>query len=494
MIYDTLIIGAGLSGLMTGYILAKEGQKVCIVEKNPIPGGLMQNFRVRGKVFDAGAHYFGGLKESQSLHAYFRYFGLLDKIDFKQLDLNAYDRFLFQDREIAFPQGHENYIEHLSKLFPKEAEGIRHFTNHMRKTVHQYTGFNLSHENDESFVHLAHTNAFEEISRFVSDKKLRHLLFANAPAYDGRPESTPFYIYALLSYSYIESAWRVLGGSGKIAEILEQNFTKAGGEIRYKFDVQAIETDSSGRVSGLKSVTDEKLFGQRIISTVHPSLLPNMLPVEQLRKAYRNRLSNLKNTTGMFSIYAVMKPKRFAFMNSVNYCYNSTLEQADKVYARNTFAEKFIFLTQPQHHRQIYAETAQILSPMPYAEVARFADTKVRRRGKHYFDFKQKMTEKLMELVSQYFPGFSAAVAHINTGTPLTYRDYSGSKEGAVYGVLKDSRNPMLTTVSHRTKIPNLFIGGQSANIHGIHGTAAGAFVLCSDILGEDYLQKKMLD
>ena len=38
--YDTIIIGAGMSGLAAGIRLAHYEKKVCILERHTIPGGL----------------------------------------------------------------------------------------------------------------------------------------------------------------------------------------------------------------------------------------------------------------------------------------------------------------------------------------------------------------------------------------------------------------------------------------------------------------------
>jgi all-trans-retinol 13,14-reductase len=59
--YDVVIIGSGLGGLACGVILAKEGHKVCILEKNKQIGGTLQTFVREKNIFDSGVHYVGGL-------------------------------------------------------------------------------------------------------------------------------------------------------------------------------------------------------------------------------------------------------------------------------------------------------------------------------------------------------------------------------------------------------------------------------------------------
>jgi all-trans-retinol 13,14-reductase len=50
----------------------------------------------------------------------------------------------------------------------------------------------------------------------------------------------------------------------------------------------------------------------------------------------------------------------------------------------------------------------------------------------------------------------------------------------------------MKTFISPKTKIENLFLTGQSINMHGVLGVTIGAVVTCSEILGKDYLIKKI--
>jgi phytoene dehydrogenase-like protein len=54
--YDTIIIGGGMSGLAAGIRLAHYDQKVCILEKHWTIGGLNSFYRVAGRNFDVGLH------------------------------------------------------------------------------------------------------------------------------------------------------------------------------------------------------------------------------------------------------------------------------------------------------------------------------------------------------------------------------------------------------------------------------------------------------
>ena len=54
--YDTIIIGAGMSGLAAGIRLAYYDQSVCILERHTTIGGLNSFYRMNGRDYDVGLH------------------------------------------------------------------------------------------------------------------------------------------------------------------------------------------------------------------------------------------------------------------------------------------------------------------------------------------------------------------------------------------------------------------------------------------------------
>ena len=55
------IIGSGLGGLVCGAVLAKQGYRVRLYEKNKQIGGCLQTFSRDKAILDSGVHYIGGL-------------------------------------------------------------------------------------------------------------------------------------------------------------------------------------------------------------------------------------------------------------------------------------------------------------------------------------------------------------------------------------------------------------------------------------------------
>ena len=86
------------------------------------------------------------------------------------------------------------------------------------------------------------------------------------------------------------------------------------------------------------------------------------------------------------------------------------------------------------------------------------------------------------------FPGIKNSIEQYYTSSPLTYRDYTATKEGSMYGIEHNINYPMQTLISQRTKIPNFFLTGQNINSHGIFGVTIGALMTCAEFLGINFI------
>ena len=99
---SAVIIGAGLGGLFTGAILAKEGVKVTVIEKNATIGGGLQSFTRFGEVFDTGMHVIGGMQPGGNIRRICKYLGILDKIHIKDVDHDVIDTLYFAEDQTSY--------------------------------------------------------------------------------------------------------------------------------------------------------------------------------------------------------------------------------------------------------------------------------------------------------------------------------------------------------------------------------------------------------
>jgi all-trans-retinol 13,14-reductase len=99
---------------------------------------------------------------------------------------------------------------------------------------------------------------------------------------------------------------------------------------------------------------------------------------------------------------------------------------------------------------------------------------------------------QLLELVEKRFPSIQSKIDYMEISTPLTWRDYTGTPHGSMYGIQKDYHHPLESQILPKTKIPKLLFTGQNINIHGVMGVTAGAVMTCGEIIGTSYLIKKI--
>src|SRR3990170_7317037 len=75
--YDVIVIGGGISGLLSALTLSKHGKKVLVLEKNSSVGGNCNSYKVDGFQVDTGPHAITHLREGplrRLMDEYFTYF------------------------------------------------------------------------------------------------------------------------------------------------------------------------------------------------------------------------------------------------------------------------------------------------------------------------------------------------------------------------------------------------------------------------------------
>ena len=487
--YDVVIIGSGLGGLMCGAVLGMNGYKVCILEKNRQIGGCLQTYSRDKVIIDTGVHYIGGLGEGQTLNKVFKYLGIMDELRLKQMDPDGFDVICFDGDEKTYrlAQGYENFISRLGKDFPGEENALRLYCDKIKEVCSKFPLYNLRTGDYTEKEEVAHIDTWSFIRSVTKNNKLQQVLAGNNLLYAGVADKTPFYIHALITNSYIESAWKCIDGGAQIAKLLNKRIKDNGGVIQRNTKVTHI-VGGQEKIEYVELENGKKITAQYFISNLHPSQTMEITDSEIIRKAYRSRIQDIENTTGTFLMNIVLKKDTFPYLNH-NYYYHATENAWQGVdYTPGNWPLTYgLFVNASSNHEQ-FADSLTIMTYMRYEDVAKWkdtfnTDTEDKERGADYEAFKKEKAELLLNVVSKKFPGLRGCIRSCYVATPLTYRDYQGTADGSMYGIAKDHHNSNKTFISARTRLPNLFLTGQNLNLHGILGVTISALITCGEFV-----------
>lgn len=493
---NALIIGGGLGGLFTGAILAKEGLKVTIIEKNATVGGGLQSFTRFGEVFDTGMHVIGGMQRGGNVRRICEYLGIMDKVQIADLDSDFTDELYFAEdgKRYRLAKGREGFVNMLARQFPHQRLELKNYVDAVYRLTNEVDIFFLrptdSHIPVHSYEFMMAADAF--VNKYITDSKLRSVVAYMNPFYSGRADMTPAYVHAIITSLYIDGPSRFVGGSYHFAETLS-NFITSQGSTIIKGDGVAHVHSAEGLISGVTTKKGHMLYADYYICAIHPcnfiKLLsdPTILP-----KVYRNRLDSIPNSYSAFTLNLKLKPNSFPYLNHSGYY----MTRYDDIWNFGRSDRKwplgFLYMTPPEKQQGPYSTKMIVTSPMLWNNVQKWENTTVGNRGKDYIAWKQMCAEKLLDQMEQMYPNFRDCIEQINIASPLTIRDFYGVKEGAMCGFSKDYKNILLSQVPVVTKVKNLLLTGQCNNLHGFCGVPLTAINTCEAILGRNYVINKL--
>ncbi len=494
---DVVIIGSGLGGLLCGAILSKCGRHVCLLEKHHKIGGNLQTFERNGVEFNSAMHYVGGLDRGQILHKVFSHLGIIDRTGTEKLDSNSYEVAYIGDHLYSHANGVEGYRERMLSYFPREKRAIDTYLAKIEEVWNSTHVLNLQDFRNLYDVETQYTrqNAFRFIEGLTRNADLKALWGVNSALYAGVPGISPLITHAIISYHYIQSAYKFSYGSDKIATALKEVITDNGGEVRTNAEVVRLHfKENSACAAALKE--GSIVHGKSFISNVHPARTIELVEPGRFRKAYIRRVTGLENTIGAFCTYVKFKKRQFGNINSNVFISAGRDVWYAGCYDRLEWPSACMLYTIPDQANPGYGESMVISTFMKYGELKRWENTTVEKRGEDYRAFKDQKARALISLVESKIPGTLDAVDQYYTATPLTFRDYTGMPEGSFYGILKDCNNPRNSYISPNTRVPNLYLTGQNSGVglHGVLGVTVSALFTCANFIDIGLLLKKIRD
>ena len=123
--YDVIVIGAGLGGLSTAALLAKEGFKTLVLEQSDLIGGCCSTYETAGYRFDVGASIVEILQPMD------RFFELMGKKREDYIDLVPCDPIYSfntpEGQRFSYPTDIDETTKVIEQIAPEDVEGWKRF-------------------------------------------------------------------------------------------------------------------------------------------------------------------------------------------------------------------------------------------------------------------------------------------------------------------------------------------------------------------------------
>ena len=477
---NALIIGSGVGGLSTAIILAQLGFQTTVIEKNPLPGGLMRGYTRKGLDCAVGVHYLGALADGQVLRRLFDFLGVSAGIPVERMGAaGIIDKYIFEEFTFDLPEGFDAYEENLRRAFPDEHRQISMLMNIIRQhgeKIHTLD-FLFARQNDVSM--LEYTKPFGEILTELKCSPGLRAVLGIPCCWIGVPlESCPVFYHNMVLATYLFSSWRLKCSSARMANAFVERLKSLGGQIIQADGVEKIFVNNRA-VEGVQLKSGSVLKSPVVIGSVHPKVVLNLLPDGAAKPSYRRLVSKMVDTDGMFCAHVCVDASSHETIP-----YN--------IFKMHTGTNGSILDLKYYQLRESERDGKNLLTILTSGEYERWQKwehTHTGRRGADYVREKENRAWRLIREAEEILGALPGAKL-LDAYTPLTTRDWVNSPQGSAYGVLRSSGQLLETSILNRTSVKGLFLSGQSVMAPGILGTILGSLGTVKLIIGLERYNK----
>ncbi|MCA9175745.1 MAG: NAD(P)/FAD-dependent oxidoreductase [Planctomycetales bacterium] len=445
--YDTIIIGAGMSGLAAGIRLAYYDQRVCVLERHSTIGGLNSFYRLRGRDYDVGLHAVTnftpkGTKKGPLAR-------LLRQLRFRWDDFSLSPQV---GSEIAFPHTRLKFSNDLdllrseiAKVFPAETDA---FETLLTKII-DYDDLDSDAYSQSARGVLAET---------LGDPLLIEMLLCPLMWYgNAREDDMDFAQFCIMFRSiFLEGFARPFAGVRLILKNLVRRFRQLGGELLLRSGVERIHVEH-GKAVGVVLDDGRELVGKRVLSS-----------------------AGFLETMRMCSDSSEVDPRQAGQLSFVETVSVLDCQPADIGCDRTIvfFNDSDKFHWRRPTDQLCDVRTGVICSPNNFVygpEDGGLPDGVIRITALADYDGWGRLSDEEYQLAklrwydrtaaaaARFIPDFRRHVIDTDTFTPNTIRRFTWHDNGAVYGAPEKR-------VDGTTHLENLFLCGTDQGFVGIIG------------------------
>lgn len=458
--YDVIIIGSGVSGLICGTKLAKDGLKVLMVEKNNSPGGCVASRKKNGYVFDQGAHTFAGCQKGGILYYYLDELGISDM---QFIRLNPTERFIFPDQKIEVPQDIENYKSVLSDKYPHESENIENFFEEMIKIARSLSFDSLLAKYKLlTFEHL--------LKKYFKDIKLMSILSAQFRYLGCSPTKLAATSMCLMMTSYLRGgAYYPKGGMQQFPDLVAKKFKEYGGDLILKAEIARINTKNN-KVYSVETNDHEEFIADKIISTSDAkNTFFKMLNTVNFDRQYLEKVSKMSIGPSFFMISLGVDDVLDLTnkMGWYHFSYGLDLYPLQSLYI---FIPSLLDASVAPPGKHLIRITAPF--PRPFNSV------------ENWDSCKKEMRDRILDIVGKLIPGMQDAIECEEIVTPKMIADRTYNSQGSICGWEMSVEQVHDKRLLHETSMDGLYLAGHWTNPGGgVVSAATSGWIVARKIL-----------
>jgi len=454
--YDTVIIGAGMSGLSAGVRLAYYEKNVCILERHTTIGGLNSFYRLRKRNYDVGLHAVTNYAEPGTKQ------GPLSKL-LRQLRMKWEDfdlrpqlqsSIMFPGATLHFTNQFNFFVEQIAAAFPDQIDGFRRLVTHIA-------------EHDALDLDRQSVSARKVVSEYIADPLLVDMLFCPLMFYgSATPHDMDFSQFVIMFKSIFQEGFgRPFDGIRLILKKLVQHFKSLGGHLKLRAGVREIR-QSNGRATSVLLDDGTEIEADNILSSAGAAETMRMIdPSAPKVKA---------------------EPGDISFVESISVldCEPASLGHRDTIV--------FYSNTKDLHYERpnvpVDLRSGIICSPNNFDYSQPLEDGRMRITAladphywmnlpdDEYVAAKDHWNNEILKSAIQHIPDFRSHVIDTDVFTPRTIRRFTGHLNGCVYGAPEKF-------VNGQTQLSNLYLCGTDQGFLGIVGAMLSGITIANRYL-----------
>ncbi|HEY6565674.1 MAG TPA: NAD(P)/FAD-dependent oxidoreductase [Pirellulaceae bacterium] len=446
--YDTIIIGAGMSGLAAGIRLAHFGQRVCILERHYTIGGLNSFYRLRHRDYDVGLHAVTNFTPKGARK------GPLARL-LKQLRFQWDDFALVPQREsaIRFPSATLRFGNGLDLLRSEVAAKFPGEREHFSRLVERIADY------DDLEQGMFDLSARAFLGEHLRDPLLIEMLLCPLMWYgNARERDMDFGQFCIMFRSiFMEGFARPLAGVRLILRNLVRRYRELGGELRLRSGVARLRVEGQA-VRGVELDDKTELTARNVISsagwieTMRMCDPPAAVPPHEIgRMTFTEAVSILD-----------CPPARIGFDHTIVFYNDSDTFHWQAAESLGDFRTGVICSPNNYLYEDAAAEARLPDGVVRITSIANY-DRWIALGDADYGLAKLQAYNDATASAIRFMPDFRRHVIDTDFFTPKTLQRFTWHVNGAVYGATKKR-------LDGHTHLDNLFICGTDQGFVGIIG------------------------